>query len=213
MDGVSERARPLREPAVWLLLATVVAHVVRRNAVDVVVFLGTAVLILLDAHGKPRLGRWRPRMTRPVALAVSAGYALAVLPMSRTGPAMRVAIALPGLAVLAVVARTWGHRAVPTPAPSGRGRLVWPGLLVCTALFELYNFVQQPGVDIDSWAHPTISALVDPLLGGRVVRAVAAGMWLAGGFWLVRLMSRCLDAPARPTDAGRPAPGREEEAW
>jgi hypothetical protein len=152
-------------------------------------------------------------VTRSVALAVSVGYALAVLPMSRTGPAMRVAIALPGLAVLAVVARTWGHRAVPAPAPPGRGRLVWPALLVCLAFYELYNFAHQPGVDIDSWTHPTISALVDPLLAGHVVRAVAAGLWLAGGFWLVRLMSRCLDVPAGSADAGRREHGREEEAW
>ncbi len=213
MNGVSERARPLREPAIWLLLATVVAHVIRRNAVDVVVFLGTAVLILLDDRGTPRAGPWRPRVTRFVALAVSAGYALAVLPMSRTGPAMRVVIAIPGLVLLAVVVRTWGHRAVPAPSPAGRGRLVWPGLLVSLAVYELYNFAHQPGVDIDSWAHPTISALVDPLLAGHVVRAVAAGLWLAGGFWLVRLMSRCLDVPAGPTEASRREPGREEEAW
>lgn len=190
-----ERARPLREAAIWIILVTAVVHVIRRNAVDVTVFLGTAALILLDSRATPRRAGRQLRASGRTTLVVSTAYALAVLPLGRTGLPMRVAIALPGLAALAVVWRTWGRAAVPAPDAPPRAWLVWPTVLVSGALFELFNFVQQPDVDTDSRAHPTVSALVDPLLAGHVTRAVAAGLWVAAGFVLVAMMSRSLAVP------------------
>ncbi|MGZ4492862.1 MAG: DUF6186 family protein [Nocardioidaceae bacterium] len=61
-------------------------HVVRQNLVDVVVFVGTAVLILVDAS-RPWRDRTTPlvRLTPAVAGWVCLAYAAVLLPLSRTG--------------------------------------------------------------------------------------------------------------------------------
>lgn len=204
-----ERARPLREPAIWILLVTVVVHVIRRNVLDVTVFLGTAALILLDSRAVAKRAAWRVRASWRTVLAVSVVYAVAVFPLSRTGYPMRAAVAVPGILALAAVWRTLGRRAVPVPAGrQPRAWLVWPSLLVVGAVFELLNFAQQPDVETDSWAHPTVSAVVDPLLAGHGTRAVAAGLWVAAGFWLVAQMLRSLDPASPRGGAPVPAPGK-----
>jgi hypothetical protein len=184
-------SRPLREPTVWFLLITVVVHVIRQNLVDVLVFLGVAVLIVVDARrsARDRSVRWWPSW--PVAALVCTSYALLLLPMGRSGWPMRVAVAVPGLVALVVVLRCGrGLAEEPAPRPAGRGWVVWTGLLLVGCLAQLFNWLQQPDPNTDSYAHPTLSSLVDPLLAGSVVRAVAAAVWLAVGIWLLGLLAR-----------------------
>ena len=62
---------------------------------------------------------------------------------------------------------------------------LWAVVLVTGGLWELTSLLQQPHLTTDSYAHPTISALTDPLLASHPGRSVALGAWLLIGWFLV----------------------------
>lgn len=61
---------------------------------------------------------------------------------------------------------------------------LWAVVLVAGGLWELSSLVQQPHLTTDSYAHPTISALTDPLLTTHPGRSLALGVWLLIGVFL-----------------------------
>jgi hypothetical protein len=61
---------------------------------------------------------------------------------------------------------------------------IWAVVLVAGGLWELSSLLQQPHLTTDSYAHPTISALTDPLLSSHPGRSVALGAWLLIGWFL-----------------------------
>ncbi len=69
----------------------------------------------------------------------------------------------------------------PLPLP---GAVLWGAVLVAGGLWELVSLLLQPDLTTSSYAHPTISALTDPLLGSHAGRSVALGIWLAIGWFL-----------------------------
>jgi hypothetical protein len=75
------------------------------------------------------------------------------------------------------------RRPDPGPLPS-RGATLWAGVLVAGGLWELLSLLKQPDLTTTSYAHPTISALTDPLLGSHTGRSVALAVWLAVGWFL-----------------------------
>ncbi|WP_143056179.1 hypothetical protein [Pedococcus cremeus] len=160
----------------------------RANVVDVVVFLGTAVLILVLRRqdlSTRRPPRWLCRRW-PVPLAAAlAGLVVAAQP--RTSPAVELALAAVGVAALTVVLRAGAGG--PLPRTSTRRGWVWAVPLLAGALFELANFLTQPDPHTDNLDHPTLSALVDPLLDGRLVRAGVTVAWVLVGWALVRVLS------------------------
>jgi hypothetical protein len=50
--------------------------------------------------------------------------------------------------------------------------------------WELSSLLQQPHLTTDSYAHPTISALSDPVLASHPGRTIFLGGWLVLGFLL-----------------------------
>lgn len=66
------------------------------------------------------------------------------------------------------------------------GTLAWAALFVAGCLWELASLLQQPNLTTDSYAHPTISTLTDPLLASHGGRSFALGAWLALGWYLVK---------------------------
>ena len=63
-------------------------------------------------------------------------------------------------------------------------------MLVAGGLWELWSLFQQPAMDTTSYAHPTISALTDPVLAAQPGRALLLGGWLLLGWYLVRRIMR-----------------------
>jgi hypothetical protein len=61
---------------------------------------------------------------------------------------------------------------------------LWAVILVAGGVWELSSLLQQPHLTTDSYAHPTISALTDPLLASHPGRSVALGAWLLIGWFL-----------------------------
>jgi hypothetical protein len=67
-----------------------------------------------------------------------------------------------------------------------RGLAAWGAVLAAGGMWELWSLFQQPGFSVTSYAHPTISALTDPVLAAEPGRAVVLAGWLLLGWYLVR---------------------------
>jgi len=65
------------------------------------------------------------------------------------------------------------------------GTLAWLVVLVAGCLWELSALLQQPSLTTDSYAHPTISTLTDPLLATSPGRMLVLFAWVAFGWYLV----------------------------
>ena len=65
------------------------------------------------------------------------------------------------------------------------GTLAWVAVLVAGCLWELGALLQQPSLTTDSYSHPTVSTLTDPVLANSPGRAVVLLGWLALGWYLV----------------------------
>jgi len=97
-------------------------------------------------------------------------------------------IAVVGLGAL-VIFIGWQGPLRPRPVP-GRlplaGVAAWGALLFAGGLWELWQLLQQPSLTVTSYAHPTISALTDPVLSAQPGRALMLAGWLLIGWYLVR---------------------------
>ena len=117
-------------------------------------------------------------------LAGGAAYAGVVGSFSRYSWPVTACIIGLGTAVVLI---GW-HGPVRAPPVSGRlpvaGTLAWVAVLVVGCLWELGALLQQPSLTTDSYAHPTISTLTDPVLATSPGRAVVLLAWLALGWYL-----------------------------
>ncbi len=138
---------------------------------------------------KPGMTRWPGRPACPAAaggsLVCGAAYAGLVGSFSRySWPATAGIIGL-GTIVVAI-----GWHGPPRARPAGgrlpvAGTLAWVVVLVAGCLWELGALLQQPSLTTDSYAHPTISTLTDPLLATSPGRSALLLAWLALGWHLV----------------------------
>jgi hypothetical protein len=200
--GVERRLEPpwwrvLLEPTIPVIALAEIAHVARRNVIDIVLFAGIAVVIVVDRlRPLPRaraddasIVTDRLLRARAEVLAVCLGYGLLVAPLARAGRALPVVLAVPGVVALVALWRSQPptHDVMRVPKPAG-GWVLWPVAILAALLFELANFLSQPNAQTSNPDHPVLSDVVEPLLSSGVVRGVVCGLWLAVGIWLVRRM-------------------------
>jgi hypothetical protein len=193
--SLGEGWRRLRtEPAVPILVVATLVHVVRRSPLDIIVFGGTALLIVLD-RSTPLLGplvrgRWITELDGRWLDVAAIVFGLLVGGLPHGSWPVLLALMVPGILAVVVVlrARPSGEfgDAAPTRAPPGSR--TWVVLLITAALWELSSFVQQPGPTTDSHDHPVLSTLIDPLLVSPWHRAIAVAIWLAIGGRLLRMV-------------------------
>lgn len=202
-----------REPVVWILLAIAFFTGISGKPVDGVLMLLVAVGLAWDAGrralrhaddagavdapaGPARLRGGRRRVAVVGSLLAGAAiYAVVVGSFSRySWPVTACIIGLGTVVVLIawhgpVRARAVRDRAVGARAVDGRlpvaGTLAWVAVLVAGCLWELGALLQQPSLTTDSYSHPTISTLTDPVLATSPGRAVVLLAWLALGWYLV----------------------------
>lgn len=127
----------------------------------------------------------RPALVIAAGLAAGVLYAVVVGSFTRYSWPATAGVVLVGAAVVTI-----GWRGPLRQRPlSGRltrsGAALWGALLVAGGLWELAALLQQPSLTVSSYAHPTISALTDPLLATHAGRSVALAIWLALGWFLV----------------------------
>jgi hypothetical protein len=121
-----------------------------------------------------------------IGVAIAALYAVIVGSFERYSWPATVAVLMPGLLGLLIAWRD----PVPSsdePAPiSQRGRLAWSAVFVALGLWELTNLLLQPSLVTDSYTHPTLSVLMDPILALHTGRSIMLFLWTALGWYLVR---------------------------
>jgi hypothetical protein len=134
----------------------------------------------VPAPGRPV--PWRS----PMALLGGLVYAVVVAGFARYSLPATLAVWAPAAAGVAVAwRRPAGDGPDPAPVHAG-GAAVWAVVFVALALWELAALLLQPSLTTTSWAHPTISVLLDPILATHLGRTVVLSLWLASGWWLLR---------------------------
>jgi hypothetical protein len=189
----------LRDPVIVVLLLAGAADLLAGDPlVDGLVLLTVAAALGWDrVRGRRPLGGgptaapgWADRLVparRTPALVIGGLlYSVAAGGLARfSWPAM-VAVAVPG--VVGVVSAWFAAPRPPAeavPVQPG-GAAGWAAVFVALGLWELGAWLLQPTLTTGSPAHPTISILLDPLLGSRPGRSVEFSAWLALGWFLVR---------------------------
>jgi hypothetical protein len=66
------------------------------------------------------------------------------------------------------------------------GILTWSTVFVSLGIWELVQLLLQPSLTTDSYAHPTISVTMDPILAHHPGRTIAMFVWLVAGWFLVQ---------------------------
>jgi hypothetical protein len=192
-----------RQPVVAVLLLIALCTAISGKPLDGVLMVAVAALLIFDT-ARTRLRGSRPdtaTTARPAerrssgrrcqtwaSLAVVAAcglYAAFVGSFSRYSWPATVAVVAVGCLV---VATGWQgplrHRAALTGTAQRRSWL-WGVIVVVGGSWELSSLLQQPHLTTDSYAHPTISALTDPLLAGHPGRSLVLAAWLFVGWLLV----------------------------
>ncbi len=188
----------LRQPIVVILLLIGLFSAISGKPLDGVLMLIVATFLAADCargQGRPAAlasavpprspaGRRRP-LRIGMWLVCGALYAVVTGSFSRySWPATAAVVGL-GCVIVAI---GWHGpvrvRQVPAALPLP-GAALWGMLLVAGGLWELISLLEQPSLTTTSAAHPTISALTDPLLASGPGRSVALAAWLAIGWLLV----------------------------
>jgi hypothetical protein len=207
-------ARPLaalagfREPVVWILLAIAFFTSISGKPVDGVLMLIVAIGLAWDAGRRARApaasarpagsvrqgadgagsaGRAAGRRRLLVLALLAGGAVYAGVMGSFIRYSWPVTAGIIGLGTVVVLIGWHGplrHRPARGRLPVA-GTLAWGVVLVAGCLWELAALLQQPSITTDSYAHPTISTLTDPVLAGSPGRAAVLAAWLALGWYLV----------------------------
>jgi hypothetical protein len=118
---------------------------------------------------------------------VAGGLAFAVVVGGFGRYSWPATVAVVSVGAMAIAAE-WGR---PVQAGSERARLdpvgaaVWAAVFVALGVLELTNLLLQPSLKADSYAHPTLSVLTDPILASHPGRSVALLVWLVVGWFLL----------------------------
>ena len=138
-------------------------------------------------HPARLIPRYRPGRRSSLAL-LAAGILYAVVAGSFTRFSWPSTLAVVSLGALMIFIG-WRGPVQPRPVP-GRmplaGVAAWGAVLGAGGLWELWTLLQQPSLTVTSYAHPTISALTDPVLATPPGRAIALMGWLLLGWYLIR---------------------------
>ena len=121
-----------------------------------------------------------------VAIVAAVVYALIIGGFGRYSWPATVAVVVPGAMALIL---TWREESYPRGdmAPLDRvGAIAWISAFVGLALWELAALLLQPSLTTDSYTHPTISVLTDPLLATHPGRSITLLLWLGLGWFIMQ---------------------------
>jgi hypothetical protein len=194
-----------REPVIVVLLIAALFDGLSGNPLHSLVLVGAAVALAvaraqervvlgperLVGHwgtGPERLERIRSGMARssiPLLLLPAIAFALVVGWFDRYSVVPSLTVAVVGAAAIGL---SWHgpFRDEPLEPVDTSGKTLW--VLVAAAIggWELTNLFLQPSLTTDSWNHPTISVLADPVLGSRIWRSFFLFAWLRLGWGLLK---------------------------
>jgi hypothetical protein len=186
----------VREPVVLILLLAGFFDGISGNPVHATVLATAAIALSVDAARDRSmvapgwgagvdLAFGRRRVLWPALAAIAIGYAIVAGGFERYSWPGTIAVILPASIVL-VVSWRGPLPGAPTPMrPSVRGSVLWAAVFITMGLWELTMLLMQPTLKTDSWAHPTLSTLMDPVLVSHPGRTISLCVWAALGWFLV----------------------------
>ncbi len=121
----------------------------------------------------------------PMLLLAILAYAVVVGGFARYSWPTTIAVIIPGAVVLAL---SWNGPLKPREAPAAVGTVgtvAWLAVFIGIGLWELTQLLLQPSLTTDSWRHPTISVLSDPILATHPGRTIGLILWLLFGWFLL----------------------------
>ena len=199
----------LRQPIVAILLLIALFTTVAGKPLDGFLMLAVAILLTFDAARSLRQGAAgnpgtslaaQPAASAPADqprqglrrlpataawLVAGATYCVVAGSYSRYSWPVTAAVVALGCLMIAI---GWQGPLKSRPPLGGkplRRAWLWAVVLVSGGLLELGSLLEQPQLTTDSYAHPTISALTDPLLASHPGRSAVLGGWLLTGWFLV----------------------------
>jgi hypothetical protein len=196
--------RPVwRDLPILIIIIAGLFHFGRGAEVDGLVFV-TIGMALIIAELRNRAAP-RPLAERePLSLQwILAGallcmlFGLVVGRWALASPAVILAVSVPGLLILPLAWRVGPPSRAERPGPA---KWLWAGGMVLVCLWELISFLSQPDPHTDSYAHPTLSAILTPVFGSSTVRTVVLIAWLGVGLWLARRLT----ATPEPAEGDEP---------
>lgn len=184
----------LRDPLIVLvLLMAGTFDWLSGNPIHSVLLFAAAAAVAWEAARAHRRGQGRPTAHPATAggasgrIAVAGGLAFAVVVGGFGRYSWPATVAVVSVGAMAIAA-AWRR---PVQAGSERARLdpvgaaVWAAAFVALGVLELTNLLLQPSLKADSYAHPTLSVLTDPILASHPGRSVALLVWLVVGWFLL----------------------------
>jgi hypothetical protein len=184
--------RPLwRDLPILIIIIAGLFHLGRGAEVDGLVFVTIGVALVISELRD----RSSPPVRREVeheslglswillGALVCVGYGVLVGRWAPASATVVLAVSVPGLLILPLA---WRVGPVGRVAGPGRAGWVWAVVMMLVCLWELISFLSQPDPSTDSYDHPTLSAILNPLFGSATVRSVVLIAWLAIGLWLAR---------------------------
>jgi hypothetical protein len=136
--------------------------------------------------GPPRPGPSARRPAARIALPGGVAYAIIVGGLARYSWPATIVVGLTGSIAITIAWR----KPLPTGGRSARldrlGAAVWGSVFAGLGILECTNLLLQPSLKTNSYAHPTLSVLTDPILASHPGRSIALFLWLALGWFLVQ---------------------------
>ncbi len=181
--------RHLVTPWTLILIITGLFQVFRGAPIDGAFFLGIGAVLIADAAGLMHLaGTGQPRLVVLLCAAAVLGTLMAFAP--RHGIVEGVIVAGVGLSVLVFAWRAPAESLAVEPGVMPdtvrRGAILWSVLGVAVCVWEVGSFLLGlPSLEA-AYKHPSISVLLDPLVGTAFGRIVFIAAWLLGGIALLR---------------------------
>jgi hypothetical protein len=185
----------LRDPVVVFLLLAGFFDGISGNPIHSILLFSTAVALAWDGTARARSGgpavMPRPAATAggrpltPLVMLAALVYAGVVGSFGRYSWPATAAIVLPGALAIAAA---WRGPTRGGPEPGNldpAGATAWAALFVGLSLWELANLFLQPTLTTDSYAHPTLSVLTDPIIASHPGRSILLFAWLAFGWFLL----------------------------
>jgi hypothetical protein len=188
----SRRLTLLRDPVAPILVLAAVFDAISGNPIHSILLFGAAAALMRDAV----ISRHRPEEQAGLTLPVPPAwivvttflvYAVVIGNFSRYSWPATIAATVPAAAGLVLAWRGPLHSPGPVRKISLAGALAWAGVFVTLGLYELTQLLLQPSLTTDSYAHPTISVMTDPVLASDPGRVIVLFVWLAIGWFLVTL--------------------------
>jgi hypothetical protein len=191
-EGTRRSTLPKIDPVIIILALAGLFDGLAGNPVHAILLIAVALLlasnvdlpVLVEERSEAVAG---PDDGHPfVAVMIAVVYAVAVGAFERYSWPATVAVIAPGVVGLLMAFRAT-HSPGPEPRPIGRhGAIAWASLFVALGIFELVNLLLQPDLATGSYAHPTLSTLLDPVLALHTGRSVLLFVWLTLGWYLVK---------------------------